>query len=497
MSGLTHTSALTEPLEQAGVTQEAADYAVAALDQFHDFPSRIAGLPDEAKGRSIVYDLNQQKSITTTGLIFATAEDRWDCHVAFIPALGSSAAYVNSPLTNGAPSAFFGNSPADTIYGIYNTDTLAPQTNDGWNPQGLLVICKVQSESSTYSPDNMSDGNSPIYEFFIVEQLLSHTRARLISGGYEVHNVTEELYKGGTVTDYSVDDAPSRGAVPVSDGVNFEFNNSVNISAPPSTLTNATQINGITREAAEGSYVNFKIQDADGFDAAFPEMGIVVYDSDSVYAAGPPNATTAFVSGGRGYTTPAYGIESVNYRRVLNFQQCGSYYTGLSQQTVLNIHLKCQVEVFPVPGSPEMALARESPPHNPRAMEFVHQVQSNLPVAHRVADNGLGDMFRDVLKVANKVSSVIDFPGSKLINAATGLADEIFWDDEQEKPAPRSTPRPRQGTKRQSAASQIARNRGPRPAAQSGRKRQRGRVRRRNKEMRDILRKDKRQGTRS
>jgi hypothetical protein len=397
----THTSHLTKCLRECGCSAAGAEFAVLALDPFHDYDSPIQGLPDGEAGRSIVYSIKQEINISAPTSVIAG--QTWDAHIAFLP--------VVSELFDGiGPSraARLTTNTADVGFGMLRDVDLAPFDMNGFDPRALIVIAKVRSGQKTFSTD--TGATVPVeYQYIFVDQLTDYNRSRLISGGYEIHNVTEELHKGGAVTDYSVDDSPSHGTA-------FWFNSLINesttvglnmnalyMNAPPNTLASAKQINGVTREAREGSYVTFKFDSTD-FKCGFPAVGQVIYRTEDNTSANTSGVWASWAENlpATGVTFPNKGLPLF---RELNFQQCGSYYTGLSFESVLNLNLQCMVEEFTLPGSANMALASPSTPYDPRTLEMIMKIQNQMRPGVKVIDNGIGDFFRSVLRAAKGILS--------------------------------------------------------------------------------------------
>lgn len=446
--GRYHASVLAGPLEKAGLSPDGADYAVTALDNFHDYPTRIAGLPDECKGKSVVYDIRESLEIGPPSF---AVDQPWDCHIAFIPAVGTNHFFATNPGI-GMVACITETDPAANIEPYATWDSLDGVTGNsrGWNPQGIFVICKALAGRTMYTPQPLTPGGGAAaneYEVVHVKELTDWQRSRLISGAYEIHNTTPELYRGGAITDYSVVDPPTEGFMPQrspysANGINLLLGSGtgLTIAAPPTSLAIATQINGSLRDAADGSYVNLKMADVDGFDAQMPTIGAIGFTTD---IANVLPATGLSATQRMGFITPTTftdtppvtaGIDgnfvSTTYRR-LNFIQCGSYLTGLPFQTSLVLSWDLQIENFPRPGTKNMKLAHESAAYDPRALEFVHATQEALPTGVAVKENGSGGWFKDVLNVAKQVSSGLAMiPGpigaiAGAVNLGTSVASNI------------------------------------------------------------------------
>jgi hypothetical protein len=377
-----------------GLTQPGADFVLMAADPFHDQNYRIVGLPDATSGRSRIATIRQEISIEKPGSI--APGDTWSAHVAFMPVVcgdgnGSSSSSVTAPL-------------CDQVTTEDANALILSNAQPAWGNNGSVVVVSVQAGSGP-SFDPASAGCT--YQTVDVPELCDRTeRARLLGGGYEIHNTTEELHRSGQVTDYRVDSdlGPSIGMVPGTGGPTPMMY--LKGTLPPNTLGSAKQINGVTREAADGSMVVI-CRDQHSHAAELPFQGYWIlnrYDEQAV-----PGTTDGICCTTPDVATPFEGEPpALPYCRELPFMQSGSYYTGLSYETKLNLSVVFFVEIFPSPGTSEMAYAQPAPSYDPQALELLSYIQSATLPGYPVSWNSLGRFTKWIHNATKKAARTFD-----------------------------------------------------------------------------------------
>jgi hypothetical protein len=94
--------------------------------------------------------------------------------------------------------------------------------------------------------------------------------------------------------------------------------------------------------------------------------------------------------------------------KLLPFDVNGSIFTGLSNETTLQVTVKYYVERIPTVSDPDLlVLSRPSPQYDPMAVEIYSRAMSELPVAVAVGENPLGEWFNDVLDTVSEFAPAL------------------------------------------------------------------------------------------
>jgi hypothetical protein len=354
-------------LRDSGVSSDGEKWALLALDPFHDTQLEVVGKCDSQIGRSLLYDIRKDVTITKDA---GLAAGNWDCHVAFIPScrMCDSAGKVSvfSPINGVAPPC-----PNGFVYDEEVATAL---------PDGVVVCCQVASGGDTFDPSSAANFYTPIS---IDSFLQPNARHNVVSAALEVHNTTAEIEKQGSVTAYRHENSYLACGFGVS-GANFP---SMVSNAPPRTVGLAKEIGGVTWDAAEGVLLPLAFSRADATPGAYvPKLTVLVQDNGYLFAN---NALAG------GAFLPS-GFD-------LGMDASGAYFTGLSDGTSLTVTLRMVMEVFPEPSSDLMALAHPSPPVDYHAMQLVSRIQATLKPGYPVDENGFGDFFRGIAGAIGKV----------------------------------------------------------------------------------------------
>jgi hypothetical protein len=248
---------------------------------------------------------------------------------------------------------------------------------------------------------------------------------RIIAKGFEVYNVTAELYKGGTVTVFespldSYDTAQAYTVTNAAASVTTPASCLVNPAWPDSSTSAFSLVNTKQWEAKDGCYVIGRINETEipienGFNFTNP-----------VYAQGVPGSTVtsqvpaADVDGGNGISTCLWE----------NFNFTGAFFTGLSYQSALTVNYLIVIENHPSSQADLVySLAKPPPCRDDIALSMYSCILREMPVGVPVKENGLGDWFADAVStVADYVSpvlSAIPHPGTMAAGAALRAAGNI------------------------------------------------------------------------
>lgn len=398
---------LNSLVERCGGTENGAKWLKLAVDPFHDVDLELVGFPDQTPGRSVIY--NVTKNITITKPDSVGANEKFDAHVSFIPVVHSDdwAARGVSSGADGVP---------DKIYaGTYSAKRMG---------SGIIQVCTVPAGSKTFVAGSSEEYNSIDYSSLLDPD--GSSLSRLIGCAFEVHNTTEELHKSGAVTVYRFDTNKdteslimSNNASPPGDRVSDPFTSTC-IHGPPNKEPDAKLLNGITWEAAEGCLVPC-VMDTDNQPQKYiPRRNHIIVsgpnDSDNTYWAEELLNESVTLFGPSDYLRP---VSNVSPSMILPFMCSGAYFTGLSAQTSLTVTMRAFVEVFPSPGNALVPLAHPSSPYDAKVLQCYSEIMSELHAGYPVRDNAAGDFFRKAyaaLKHAIAIGRMI--PGGRDIAEA-------------------------------------------------------------------------------
>jgi hypothetical protein len=215
-------------LISCGATPHGADYVTMMVDPFHDFKLDVVGLPDSHGGKSVVFDVRKQVSITKDPTLPA---GKWDCNIAVMPAVLNAPLIAGEMLADGLrPRSIFRDSSA--------TKVIEP---------GLVQAWQAPSGTGTFDWNVVGNhgSNSVTFEEFF----RGDAECRIVGGAFEVHNTTESLHKGGSVTCYSFDNNRQREHFLLcqdSTATNLAERTAVTKRTPPNSISNAKLLGGVS-----------------------------------------------------------------------------------------------------------------------------------------------------------------------------------------------------------------------------------------------------------
>lgn len=420
-------------MAKTGMTNEGKRWLIAAVDPFHDVDLDCQGIPDRIVGKSISSCVKGQITLTVDGnpqdYVFVTSNfqrGQGTSDVTLLPTYFEVTDSTTGPSVGGL-TYFHCDAGGDPLN----------QASPGWGHGSL-----------SSGVENMQE------------------RSRVISRGFEVHNTTPELYKGGSVTcfrqDQSVNsfgmlvgtDAPGplkpsleRMAQKWDDKVSMAerrkihgaeaglleekrialaemarqaekdpiplttvmaANNFVLVEPPPRNVADATLLPGSHGwEASKGCYCVATQMTPDN-PPTYVGSDQPVYSTSTngmfPWSAAQPDLpyNTDWTIGGDVDITA--GTYKPKMNRVVPFNTCGAYFTGLPTGTELTVFFNEWIERFPTQTNKTLVvLAKPSACYDPKAMEAYAHIMKNMPVAMIAKANGLGDWFCDA------VSSLVDW----------------------------------------------------------------------------------------
>lgn len=289
--------------------------------------------------------------------------------------------------------------------GLTTLDRMTATTRDN-RDTSLVVIVLMDVGMNIDDPDAI---------WLAMDVPSSRTACRFVSGAFEVHNTTADMYKAGAVTvfrggsnsgKYNASIAELAGLVadPLGPKQPLDpFSNGVLVDAGVNSLDGAHATFGSrTWEAGKGCYVPI-----------FPDTNHTSYSRDTFYSV---MACYAYQPISPGSDTKRMRClhnsrsNSVGYRTALRSQVAriyasGAFFSGLSEQTTMTVDMRAVVEFGPTILTEEKNLARGSVPYDPTALAIVAEAVKRLPPGVPVDQNAFGDWWRAVKGVLSTVAT--------------------------------------------------------------------------------------------
>jgi len=382
---------LNRLVDRGTLSSEGKSAFIAALDPFHDNRiTDLCGWPDLNTAPSVVRTLNY--STTVRCLADGGSIVVWTNPFFLTKDVGN----INNTLAqyNRAGNCL----TAKTVnnYGVASTMVMQFPDALDWR-----FAAASQYNTSLAPDDSFLNGSS-----------------RVIGWGLEVHDVSAELYKQGTLTVFGV---PQSEVVPetyytaaAAGGTATAAVSSHLYHRWPNSLNEALLYPDTRQwDAQQGCYTVIPCMGPDN-PAAAPQ-----YTQPSL----PLNATLADqiggINDGLDIFLPPYKLSGARLywdpAKLVPYHSRGVALTGLSVNSVFTVNVKYYIETFPaLDDKTIMTMARPSAPHDPVALELISRAVQQLPLGVPVGDNPGGEWFMDVL------GKVLPMLGTGL-SALTGL----------------------------------------------------------------------------
>jgi hypothetical protein len=291
---------------------------------------------------------------------------------------------------------------------------------------------------------------------------------RIIGMGVEVHNVSSELNKQGTLTVYQV---PQNQDVVESfttrqqtlDGVKYiqSTQNCRILNGFTSTISEAMLYEGsIQWEAADGVYTVIPFSTAEN-SAAIPEYETpLIYESDRASERiHSLNVSQLWIGP---WATGSIDGDNIIFEPHMYtpMHSKGVILSGLSKATILQVNMNIYLETFPILADASLVtLARPSSASDKIALECISRASKNMPIGVPVAQNGLGDFFLEVVETVTPwlaAGASVIFPefspaiglGAKAITSAASAMKS----KQPQAPAAMQKPRPKMAPAKKKAA---------------------------------------------
>lgn len=385
------------------ITPTGMDWLIAATDPFHDTQLEVRGYPDLATSRSLMQCVTKTSTFRTP----LSTDDNWDLHVFAAPMTYSMSTRADGTIDSGYyPGSILksGNVnpqlPVPVVQPIYGGVNVISTTEGGnWGTDVLRVSSNAVAFPVEFSTDSY----------------------RLIAWGYEVVNVTSQLYKGGSVTCYK---SPSR-VIDVSvigqQSPLPEILLCKGVQAPPQNQPDAAIFpDSRTWGAADGVYQVCTLNDIENpYYSPMPGAALMYDAPDDPQIPGWSTPVWA----------PYFGPDSATTRMrhacstSLPWDVSGCVFTGLAAQSAMTVTVKYFYERVPTPSDQALqVLTHPAPPFDELALRIYSQCMAELPIAVPVGENPLGEWFADVLDAISKFAPIV---GGALSAAGVPFAGAI------------------------------------------------------------------------
>jgi len=372
----------------------------------------LTGWPDVESAPSIVRCIKQSATISAPSGV----SGNWDCHIFAWPWVESNAMWnADRDIGNNVLAASAAPTNVNLAGGVSAYGCAAGAT-------------MIPGASSTTTAANLF--LNPSY---------TQGAGRLIGMGIEVVNTTSDLYKQGLCTVYRVPQPHSDStAFTTTTGPGAGAVNSFSqVRGPPSSTAQAMLYSGSRQwKASEGSYqvISFVGQDNPPLLASY-NSPLVNYLDDVAGTNGgsAPNLTPVQVpmpievfpvigGGGTAYST---GVNVMPATRMVPLHSSGAVYSGLSNQTTLNLNVNMYYESFPgISEQDILVLAKPSAQYDPIALELLSNVLNTMPVGVESSMNAAGDWFADIIDTLASFAAPIGMafggPAGGALGAAIG-----------------------------------------------------------------------------
>ncbi len=399
-----HIDNVLDSLEKShGLTEDGRNWLIAAADPFHDFDLHLSGYPDVTTDASIVQLVKRQFVVRKPSGLGA---GNWDCRIDYNPCQNGLALNYEYDIND---KGFITNGTAGT----------------GRNLSGVTATAVLANNSMTFN--GVEAGTAQCTEFLISGP------SRIVAAGIEITNTTAEIYKQGSVTVFRVPNLSEPRQVVYNDGAFIYPITYQAVELAPDTVYDANAYFGSrTWAASEGAYVIARQNGTVNkfrYNAGFPAIAVVPptdpLGDSRCFVTDTVNDTLGF---SQSYCTP--------------FDLSGAYFTGLSEQTTLNVTVRWFVERQPTIQNPDLlVLATPSAGYDPLALEIYTRAMAHQPPGVMISENPLGEWFKKVLKGvsdwAPKIGTAlgaIGVPGAATIGNLVGGGARLIMPKQKEKP---------------------------------------------------------------
>lgn len=385
-------------LKNCSSTLEGAQWLEQSLDPFHDRELPHVGMPDSEKGLSVIKTITKRFSVGNGN----TGGNTWDAQLMICRELQSASGFASSVQPN-FPDETLTNQPApfiDVSGATLGRDGGGVTVHTGASAADLRMGLSYGAFYAVVPFGNVLSNSA--------QPMITKNGYRVVGGGVEIHDTTPELYRSGFIT---ISDLPNQNdsidcvaigvspsAAPYDEGVDVVYDERVEPNMFANLAAAQNQPNTVEWRMSEGAYIPFRLDVDKGVHYAKHE-GFVYWNSSDVDGKCFVAADSKF-DGGWG-TRATWSLPS-------NIQPLTAYLTGLDPHVTFDVIVKWIIEEFPNPGDGSlMPLSRPSIAQDNEALQAYKRIVSELPLGVPVSENGFGDFFRGVLRVAKSIASPI------------------------------------------------------------------------------------------
>jgi hypothetical protein len=403
------------------LTEEGRRYIIQRFDPFHDKPIKPVGYPDNYNGHSVARCIKKSKAISLTTGGLPTQATPWDLSVVMTPM-----AYLSEFLQSSTNSC-------NTFTWDYTGTRSEP-----WG--GLKMTAQPVSGTDFTFPATIAS-NCDLGELNLtVEDLADNMR--IVSVGFEIQDMTAELYQQGLLTVFRQNQAQMNktsfvGTSTLNNPVNEQttiYGDGQLVKLPPINVQNALLMPDTKQwKVKEGAYIVADFN-SDELPMEPPQwvMPILVPDMLDV-SMDNFNTGYKFPIAGNGYGVfhqiPNL-LTTLNYdrppppNRILPINQSGCFLTGLNPVATLNVSAIWYVECAPGSEDQELlSLCSQSPAYDPVALKVIGGLRRDSPIGVKYSENYTGEWFFDGIK------SIVQKALPWLDNASTIGKQAIKWID--------------------------------------------------------------------
>jgi len=420
------------------ISATSKDYLLAALDPYHDREFDIPrGVPDGNTQRSVVRCINQTRTIgAPEGL---APGESWVCVISNNQFLNTAQMRLIADLKRNNNVVLESLDGTSNYVGSCEEHFIDIDVYGEDGDPDYAQIAKPADVTASYG--------------FSLDPTLARGIGRFVGCGIEVHNVTAELYRSGTVTVGEVPQAtiPEWTLNQLNVLTTDTTNNTLNpkpryqvrsdvastvraITNRPSTLSQAMMYPGSQQwEAKDGLYMVLA-QQGQCNEPAPPEYVFPVFWNQEI-DEDPNNSVNSSAL----LVVPTESAADVTIgqctRGPMKWAPLSSkfaYFSGLSQETKLTINCRLFYESFPSYLQTDiLTLSSPSPDMDPHAMAIYQHCMTHLPIGVPVGMNGLGEWFAEAVSefadVAGLGLSALGVPfATQIAGGAKALADRYI-----------------------------------------------------------------------
>jgi hypothetical protein len=379
------------------LTKDGREWIKTALDPFHDNSLVPQGYPDAngAPSATVLYTSSMQLSGTGSG--------NWDAGVAIYPFISSVDVTFRGATSDPLPNITYrSNSVGDNI------------------KLGSVHVARANEGDPVFIA-GISAGNAGYNSYALHAEPLDRKGhvARVVAAGVEVTNTTAEIYKQGTVTTAVIPQWSSLSSALLTDldAVHAPFGGACMVHLLPGSKDECTQFpNSRQWAASQGCYMTALMNDV--YNPAKPASCGFHFLARSADMSAAAN---------KGIINVLNGDDDpfLDGMRPSNLSTSVAYFTGLSQETTLNIVSRFYVEYFPQYDASLLSVASPSPPYDPMALELYSNIIRYLPPAVPVAQNAKGDWWRNIAGIVADVAPSLGLVAEAVVPGASRVGSMV------------------------------------------------------------------------